>query len=375
MLLLFFLPLYTQSVIAQTDTLAHKSFFFPLPVLGYSQETGLEIGAVLFYSFFTDHASPAPATRNSTARLISTFTTNSQFKVDLKGDIWTRDNLYHVKSNLRYHNFPYYFYGIGDQTAYEERSLINQKRYKLGLEAERLLARNFYAGISLEYQHDEYEAKEASGIYPDMDLTDKAGGYVTFVGLTAIYDNRDNQNYTHSGYYFRANIAGAPRFMSERALTRIELEGRSFFPLWPGGHLGVHAQFTALRGETLPFYLLPEMGDDLLMRGYYTGRYREQNYLAMQTEYRHFIDPGVRIKIAFLDLQPKFALAAFGGTGTVYPNGNFQFSALKPNYGIGVRYFFEEQSRLTIRADYGWGEKRPGEKRQGGFYLSFREAF
>ena len=34
-----------------------------------------------------------------------------------------------------------------------------------------------------------------------------------------------------------------------------------------------------------PFDLLPSLGGPMMMRGYYTGRYRDQNALAMQIEY------------------------------------------------------------------------------------------
>jgi hypothetical protein len=43
--------------------------------------------------------------------------------------------------------------------------------------------------------------------------------------------------------------------------------------------------------------------------------------------------------------------------------------------GAGLRYFYDVERGLSVRADYAVGEKRPGEKRQSGFYLSLGEAF
>jgi hypothetical protein len=48
---------------------------------------------------------------------------------------------------------------------------------------------------------------------------------------------------------------------------------------------------------------------------------------------------------------------------------------LIPSYGAGLRYFFSLEHNSSIRFDYAFGEQRPGEKRQSGFYLSISEAF
>ncbi|ASZ12957.1 hypothetical protein KTO58_09565 [Chitinophaga pendula] len=374
-LLLLSQHIYAQ-LFSRPDSLSRrKPSLFPLPALGYSQEKGLEFGAYLLYSFYTDRHLPDTGTRNSTVNLGTTFTTEKQFKVDLKTDIWTRGNKYHYKGNLRYHNFPIYFYGIGDKTLDSNRTLLDNTRYKVQLEAERRVGGHFYVGFSLLFQHDAYSAKKDKGIYPQADLVDKDGGYVTFLGVTGIFDNRDNQNYTRKGTWLKANIAYAPSFLSKHALWRFEGQGTQFFSISPKSTIGLNGYLQSVQGDQVPFYLLPEMGNDLLMRGYYTGRYRDRNYLAGQVEYRYFIDPKIPIKIWFVDMQPKFALAGFAGTGAVFNNHNFGIDRFKPNYGLGIRWFYDEHAKLTIRLDYGWGEKRPGEKRQSGFYLSLAEAF
>ncbi|CAL1518240.1 hypothetical protein [Chitinophaga sp. MM2321] len=349
--------------------------FFPLPVLGYSQEKGLEIGAAMLYSFYTDNRYPDPTTRNSTLNLIPSLTTENQFKVDLKANIWTSGNTWHYKGNLRYHNYPIYFFGIGDATHHSDRSLLSNIRYKVQLEGERRISGHFYAGASILYQNDAYSSSDNKGIYNTMSLTDKEGGHVTFLGLTGIFDNRDNQNYTRRGWWLKLNAAYAPAFISSHPLFKLEAQGAHFISLSPKSTLGFNGILNSLQGNQLPFYLLPEMGNDLIMRGYYSGRYRDQNYLAAQTEYRYFIDPKIRVHIWFLDVKPKFALAAFAGTGTVFSNHDFRFAGFKPGYGAGIRYFYDEGARLTIRIDYAVGEKRSGESRQKGLYLSLAEAF
>ncbi|MBW8686926.1 BamA/TamA family outer membrane protein [Chitinophaga rhizophila] len=356
----------------EDTAVVHKRSFFPLPVLGISPEKGVEVGAAMLYSFYT---SKDPVLRNSTINLIPAVTTERQFKIDLKTDIWADANNWHFRSNLRYHDFPINFYGLGDTTRKAGATLLDNKRYKVQLEGERRVGGNFYAGMSFLYQHDTYKARETKGVYPDMPLVDKDGGYVTFIGATGIYDNRDNQNYTRKGTWVRLNVAFAPGFLSKHALWKFDGQLRHFVPISPRSTIGFNGLFNSLQGSSLPFYLLPEMGNDQIMRGYYTGRYRDQNYLAGQVEYRYFLEPRIPVNIWFLHMVPKFALAAFGGSGAVFNNKDIGMSHFKPTYGLGVRWFYDEGARLTIRMDYAWGEKRRGEERQSGLYLSLAEAF
>ncbi|HTD40879.1 MAG TPA: hypothetical protein VK671_09680, partial [Mucilaginibacter sp.] len=110
-----------------------------------------------------------------------------------------------------------------------------------------------------------------------------------------------------------------------------------------------------------PFYLLPALGNDEMMRGYYNGRYRDRNFIAGQTELRYRI-------------WDRVAIVGFLGTGEV-AHSSFSLNALKPDYGGGIRYFFDTEKGLSVRADYGIGEKVPGESRQSGFYIGLGQAF
>lgn len=374
---ILFLLLITSAMdgFAQEDTLFRKNSFIPLPVFGYSPEKGFEFGAGMYYAFYTDKRDPVPLTRNSTMQVSGTFSTESQYKLDLKADLWTPGNTWHIQPQVRYHDSPFNFYGLGDTALNSLKSRVNNEQYKISLAVERLLLKNFYGGLSFLYQKDEFSSRDNEGIYTTLPLIDKEGGHATFLGVSAVYDNRDNQNYTRSGAFLRLSMSYTPPVWSKRELSTLTLDGRYFWTLSKNLTVGTNAVYSTLQGKERPFYFLPSMGSGQIMRGYQGGRYRDQSYLAMQAELRYFIDPGIRVKLPFLDDTPSFALAAFGGGGSVFRNGNFDPARLKPNYGVGIRYFYDEVSRLTLRMDYGWGEKRAGEPRQGALYLSVGEAF
>jgi outer membrane translocation and assembly module TamA len=113
--------------------------------------------------------------------------------------------------------------------------------------------------------------------------------------------------------------------------------------------------------KNIPFYLLPQFGNDEMMRGYYQGRYRDKNLLTFQSELRY-------------RLHPRIGLAAFAATGTVY-NKEIDLSHIKFSFGSGVHYFFNIEHDVSIRLDYAIGEKIRGEQRQSGFYFSLGQAF
>ena len=89
--------------------------------------------------------------------------------------------------------------------------------------------------------------------------------------------------------------------------------------------------------------------------------FRDRNFIAGQAELRYRV-------------CNRIGIVGFLGTGEV-AHGSFSFNALKPDYGGGVRYFFDTEKGLSIRADYGIGEKVPGESRQSGFYIGLGQAF
>src|SRR5262249_42942898 len=78
-------------------------------------------------------------------------------------------------------------------------------------------------------------------------------------------------------------------------------------------------------GQQIPFFMLPSAGGGSSLRGYSSWRFRDQNSLVMQAEYRIMIN-------RYLDL------AFFYDTGKVAARTkDIDFTDLKDDYGFGVR--------------------------------------
>jgi len=342
---------------------SRSSSFLALPLLGYAQETGLEFGAVSLYSFYTDRRDTM--TRASRLTGVATFTTKSQSNFQLKSDIWSPGNKYHYTSELRYKNFPFNFYGTGSGTLKANEDRITQQLFRINAGAEKRLGKITYTGLNVNYDNYRFTDKIAGGVFTtDPSVRDRDGGQVIFFGISQIVDNRNSNTYTTSGSYLKLNYSYAPDFFGGNNFDggMFEADLRSFKSLNKKLVIGVNGLFQTIGNGNTPFYLLPQLGNDEMMRGYYTGRYRDENFLAMQAELR-------------LRLSPRFGFVGFAGTGTVYGKSNFRVADLKPSIGGGFRYFFDIEKGLSVRMDYAFGEKRMGEDRQKGFYLSLGESF
>lgn len=337
--------------------------FLPVPVLGYSQESGLELGAISLYSFYTDRKDTL--TRNSSITALASFTTKKQSSFFLKSDVWTPQNKMHFSTEMRYKNFPFNFYGIGNNTSAADEDLITQKLVRFTGAAEKKLAKSTYTGILAGYENYRYSDKETGGIFTHgTNFSGKGGGQLLYLGLNQIFDSRNSNTYTTRGVFLKISYSYAPKIFDTDDFngSLVETDLRFFKTLGKPLVLGFNGTYNSIRGNKVPFYLMPQLGNDEMMRGYYSGRFRDETLVALQSELRY--RPHAR-----------FGFVAFAGTGTVYDRGNFDLSELKPAYGAGFRYFFDPARGLSVRIDYGIGEKRPGETRQKGFYLSLGEAF
>lgn len=345
---------------SQGDT-TRKGSFFILPAFAYAQETGAELGIAATYNFYLDKENVT--SRTSNISLISTITTEKQKKININADLWTKNNDYHILLELRARDWPFNFYGIGNNTWKTDEDYLDQTLYRIKADVEKRIAPKLYLGVNTSYDHFKFEDKENGGIFDtDPSISGKTGGQYASFGLSALYDTRDVTTYTNKGFYSRVKYAFVPQLFEETDFngSLLEADVRGFHPLSQKVNVAGQILYRGTYGENIPFYSLRDLGGDMTMRGYYLGRYKDKNYLATQAELRY-------------RFHPRFGILAYGGTGTTFsPEHKARFI---PSYGAGIRYFFSIEHSSSIRFDYAFGEKRTGEERQKGFYLSLSEAF
>ena len=355
------LPKFINKMYFENDS-TRSSSFVVLPVLSSAPETGLEVGGAGLYSYYSDSAKRSH-TKVSNIYGYTSVTTHGQSRFSLSTTYFSPGNEWHLYSAVSYIHFPFNFYGIGNNTRKADGQLVDEKRFKFNLDVEKLITKQLYAGIVAGGFNYKYAAPAGSFFHTDPQVQDPSGGASVFIGPSLIFDTRDNNTYSTKGaiitayYNLMHGILGNNNYVG----GFLNIEYSQFFKLSKKLVLGIDVQEQSLTGGQSPFYLLPTLGNDEVMRGYYNGRYRDRNLIAGQTELRYRI-------------YDRIGVAGFVGTGEV-AHGGFSFNTLKPDYGGGIRYFFDIEKGLSIRADYGVGEKAPGEARQSGFYIGLGQAF
>jgi len=355
----FIKKLINKFVSSEKDS-SRSGSFVVLPAIGYAQETGFEYGIASTYNFYVDKENLDSRTSNVT--LIGTLTTKKQKNIKLTSDIWTKNNDYHILTELRYRDWPFNFYGIGNDTWKADEDYLDQKLYRIKLDGEKKIAPNFYAGLNLNYENLKFKDMEAGGVYESPEVYGKEGGQYLALGVSALFDNRNNTTYTTNGFYGRAKYSYAPNFFGKDNFigNQIEVDLRGFYPISKTLTVAAQGLYRGSHGDNVPFYVMRDLGGDMTMRGYYLGRYKDKNYLTTQAELRY-------------RFHPRIGVTGFVGTGSTFSKQHDV--RLIPSFGGGLRYFFSLEHNSTIRFDYAYGEQRPGEKRQSGFYLSISEAF
>jgi hypothetical protein len=356
------IPKFIRKMYFDKDSSKHNSFVI-IPILSSAPETGVELGGSALYSFYTDSAKKS-ITNVSNIFGYATITTKHQTNLSLKSSYWLPDNKYHLSTGVSYINFPFDFYGVGNNTLHANQDRVDEKRVKINLEAETKLGRYFLVGLVAGGFDYKFKSADPNGIFQtDPQVDYRSGGASIFAGPSVIFDSRNNNTYTTSGTVVTTYLNLMQGLFGNNSYQGgfFNAEYSGFFSLSKQLVLGLDVQEQSLVGGLSPFYLLPAMGSDEMMRGYYNGRFRDRNFIAGQTELRYRI-------------SQRFGIVGFAATGEVF-HSSFSFNSLLPNYGGGVRYFFDVQKGLSIRMDYGVGEKRPGEPRQSGFYVALGEAF
>lgn len=341
------------------DTVSdEKNGIFVLPLIYYTPDTRWAFGAAGVYYFkVLARNSEEKDTRVSNVQFLADYTQNKQLDVWGQWNIFTRNENFLFKGELRYRNFPDRFYGIGNSTlkSSEEKYVYNLISFKtLALKK---LARHIFLGFDyhLEKEYDFTYAPE--GTLKTGAVTGYQGGLQSALGLVGIYDSRDNVINTYKGALLELSSYFYSRFLgSTFQFTYLNLLYHKFWQLKRRHVLAF--QFKGRYGMgTVPFLDMSTVGNDDLLRGYPKNRFRDKSFVGGQVEYR-------------FPLFWRLGMVTFAGLGDVFSKpSDLSPSNLKYSYGAGLRFLVNPAERLNIRLDYGHG------KEGGYFYFVVAESF
>lgn len=365
----FFISSFSINVTAQkrkilgfaplSDTItSEKQGTFLLPLLYFTPDTRWAAGAAGVYYFkLPPKTESEKETRTNFVQFLADYTQNRQTDVWASWNVFTRNENFLLKGDIRYRNFPDRFYGIGNQTTKEAAEKYEYNLLQLKTMFLKQIKHDFFIGIDYELEKEYQFQLKPNGQLAAGNIVGYRGGLGSALGLVSILDTRDNVINSYKGklielssYYFSRQLGSSFQFLNCNALYQ------QYWQIKPKHILAFQSKLKLSFGE-VPFLDMATLGNDDILRGYPKNRFRDHHFAASQVEYR-------------FPLFWRLGATTFAGLGDVfhYPE-DLKMNRLKFSLGGGVRFVVNPAERLNIRLDYAHG------KEGGYFYFMVGEAF
>ncbi|MFD1470212.1 BamA/TamA family outer membrane protein [Hymenobacter caeli] len=352
--------------LAPADTVHPKRLaLIPVPLVYYTPETRLAYGVAATATVHFRRDDGFAAARPSQLTLALAYTQNHQLLLYLPFQVFYDHNRYYAYGEAGYYRYNYYFYGLGQRAVPRELYGVNFPRVRAN--AFRRVGAGAGAGklyVGLRYQYEDYRVSSvaAGGLLAGGTVPGGLGSRLTGGGLGLFYDSRDQIFFPKKGVvvdlsaFVRNRAVGAGPAGETTRFDRYVADVSEYHAL---GHRAVLAvnYFGSFTVGTAPFNALSLLGGPRRLRGYYEGRYRDQNAALVQAELR-------------FDVYQRLGAVVFGGVGALGDaQALLRLNEPKGAYGAGLRFTANRRDHLNVRLDYGLGPQ------SSGLYLTVGEAF
>lgn len=328
-----------------------------LPVIFSMPET--KLGGGVGGLFTLRPAGSAPTARPSSLYFVAIYTQLKQFEVELKPELYLRNERYFLNADLIVNKFPNKYWGIGNDVpdAWEENYTPRTLSADLSFQRKLFPSQKVYVGILYRFEHIKMLKRDEGKMLATGDVPGSQGGTTSGAGFIVNWDNRDNVFYPRSGNYFQVKTLFHGGLLgSDYTFNLLDVDLRKYVSVFSRAVLAFQAVVQTY-GGTAPFYKMPRLGGDATMRGYYKGRYRDRSLLALQAEFR-------------FPVWKRFSAVVFGGFGQVANGlGRLQFDGFKYSVGLGLRFLVVPKEGTNLRVDQAFG------RGSSGFYFNANEAF
>ncbi len=353
-----FIKRYINRLINDTSNIS-KPQFIAYPTLAFAPETSWEFGLSSVYVYYAGNDT---TNRLSEIYGFTFYTLRQQYGFWADHSLYTHQSKWTFIGRVRYQNFPLLYYGIGPNTSPQHLARVDAQQLNIKERVLKNIAKNFFLGPEIDLQrlssvrftpHDQNNLEKPLG---------SEGSFNLGLGGGILYDNRHNVlNVRDGGFAELALLHYDKRWGSTYSFTSIISDNRWYKPVNKRDVFAAQlfGQFTMGRP---PFNQLSILGGESLMRGYYTGRFRDRKQLAAQIEYRMLPIP--------FSFTKRLGASVFAGTGTVFDK--FKSIATKDIVlagGAGLRFLLFPKKDIFTRVDLAFT------KEGRGIYIFIGEAF
>ena len=349
--------LFPVAAAAQADSTKEEHFqwWSAVPVLGYSEETELQYGAMMNFflppSFKGGHSQEIDVAAYGSTRKQFQFAATPYFYL-------VRDRI-SGWLDFRYQNWVGHFFGIGNDVDIDDYLTFDRETFFLQALVESNLGlpqalQCFRYGMVLDINHSEMEFREYDGEIVQPTNTD---GWRNALGYHLTIDTRDNSNWARHGVYLQWEHRFYTDAIGDFDFTYQELDLRTYGETIWNTSMAVGLMWQRADGD-VPFEYLAGPDGIKRFRGVETKFFRDNQALILQAELR---------KTLFWRLAGDI----FFEGAKVGP----YFSQLLRNewhrsVGFGGKFALNKSERLYARAELSWVDFE-----SIGLTFYFREAF
>jgi len=355
-----YLALYMGALYAQSEsdsTAGYETTLNAYPYAYYTPETQLAFGAGGVVTFFTQKNAVINPSNVTFSGFYSTIKT---YELSLVSNLYFDQNKFASSIDIRFGHKIDRYYGTGNNTdniGTKAEYVLDNVGGTIDFQIPAQVVVSDRSGLVLEYRDYKIPDIKENPYLQDDSLSGYSGGKVSGVGLVWVWDTRDQVFFPNSGGMTQAKVLFYTQDLgSDYTFSWLEVNSRRYWAFLTDHVLAVQV-FLQTVGGNPPFYKLPALGGSRVMRGYFEGRYRDRDYFAWQIEYRQYF-------------WWRFGFVAFAGMGDVVDDlTRLALHYLKPSYGAGLRFLFNEEQKINLRVDVGFG------KGTNGVYFGIEEAF
>ncbi|QIR15909.1 BamA/TamA family outer membrane protein [Shewanella aestuarii] len=327
-----------------------------LPTAYYTPEKKFGVGLLMVGLYKTDNT--AVEEQPSSLVLNSFVSMNGSYGVEVENMTFFNQGKQRLLLDVELHNEAAVYYGQGIEQGNIDanRHEFDEQLYSVKPRWMTEIASHYFIGIGADFIYASANELEHMATQTPVDPSDLLpNNFSSGLVITSIYDSRDYRLNATKGWLFQVD-AGFYHNDTSSSFSTYNIELANYIDLSSVSAPGliawqVQGHFT---DGDVPWNLLPTLGGSSAMRGYIKGRYRDEQMMMGQIEYR-------------LPVFQRYGMVFWGAVGSVAPQISQLTDELLTAYGTGFR--FRVKDNINLRLDIGVGENETN------FYLNVNEVF
>ena len=327
-----------------------KLQFSLMPLSGDNSENGITVSSINASFYIGERAT----TKLSNVIFYPTTDFSSYFKFEVMPNLWLPDNSWNIPARFEYSYTQRKTYGLGTNTIEDSLVVVNYNSLISHISLNKEILPDFFIGTGYYLDYFFNITQDWDEDYPSSferyEYGTSSESLSSGVAVNILFDNRTNPINAVKGLYSNLTIVFYdPAFGSQYTWKSVFFDTRRYINLstYRRRVVALRGLFWGTWGE-VPFLNIPgtRLGEAFWTgRGYYKGRYRGNQMIYAEAEYR-------------------FDLTRSGlWGGVLFVNGeslkepdNRGFRYVKPAAGFGLRLKFNKFSDSNLTTDLAFGK-------------------